>query len=208
MTSIKDAIKLYMDSEEHKNLLSKGGINGDGHKVGATVDECEVVRLCPIAEQANPITKMDKDLGMLKSCKHLRLSTNSIDKIANLSMLPNLTVLSMGRNQLKSLAGVADVSETLVQLWVSYNKIASLSEVAKLPKLEVLFMSNNLVSSMGEVDRLSALPKLRDVNLINNPVSTGEENWRLQILKRLPALKIIDGALVEDEERENASSLA
>ena len=62
-TSCKDAIKMWETAE------------------GKVAAESEDVRLCPISLQAPVIQKMDAALSGLKKCKHLQLSTNSIDKI-------------------------------------------------------------------------------------------------------------------------------
>jgi|TARA_B100000524_G_scaffold291099_3_gene165963 dynein light chain 1 len=80
-TSCKDAIKHWEAAE------------------GKVAAEAEDVRLCPIAMQMPLIQKMDGSLQQLKKCKHLRLSTNSIDKISNLHGLDCLEILSVGRNQ-------------------------------------------------------------------------------------------------------------
>ena len=58
--------------------------------------------------------------------RHLSLSTNNIDKIAALSGLDNLEILSLGRNQLKKIENVEPVAATLKQLWVSYNLLDKL----------------------------------------------------------------------------------
>jgi len=157
--------------------------------------------------QMDVIKKMDASLQSLKKCKHLRLSTNSIDKISNLHGLDSLEILSMGRNQIKKLEGLEPVQDTLKQLWMSYNNLASLSGIEKLANLEVLFLSNNKIASWGEVERLANLPKLRDLLLSGNPIhakAQEEGNWRIEVLKRLPNLKILDGALIDDDEREQA----
>ena len=88
MTSIKDAIKLWEQAE------------------GKVATEATDIRLCPIALQHPLIQKMDGTLGTLKKCKHLRLSTNSIDKITALGGMDSLHTLSMGRNQLKKIEGL------------------------------------------------------------------------------------------------------
>ena len=89
-------------------------------------------------------------LSSLTACEHLSLSTNVIDKMASLGGMPNLRVLSVGRNGIKKIDKVAgrrgvkttsattarrgthrspplhkleDVSGTLEELWISYNKI-------------------------------------------------------------------------------------
>ena len=43
--------------------------------------------------------------------------------MANLSGLPNLEILSLGRNLLKRFDALDGVSATLRELWVSYNQI-------------------------------------------------------------------------------------
>mmetsp|Transcript_6786 Transcript_6786/g.20627 ORF Transcript_6786/g.20627 Transcript_6786/m.20627 type:complete len:194 (-) Transcript_6786:522-1103(-) len=191
-TSVKDAIKAFEASAE------------------CVAAEAEDVRLCPISLQLPLITKLDASLGTLKACKHLRLSTNAIDKISNLNGLDNLEILSLGRNAIKSLNGIDPVADTLKQLWISYNQIGSLAGVEKLQNLEVLFMSNNKINSWSEVERLANCPKLRDLLLKGNPLEStcaDTAEWRVQIVKRLPGLKTLDGLLVDDEEREKASQL-
>ena len=66
---------------------------------------------------------MDSSLSALRACRHLALSTNSLDKIGNLTGLEKLEVLSLGRNCLKKLENLEAVAGTLQQLWVSYNQI-------------------------------------------------------------------------------------
>ena len=73
MTSCKEAIK---------------DIEVDG-KVAADMEE---VRLCPIAMMKPLITKMDNSLSGLKKCKHLRMSSNSIQKIEGLAGMDSLQV--------------------------------------------------------------------------------------------------------------------
>lgn len=151
-TSCKDAIKLFEQAE------------------GKVAADCEDVRLCPISLQQPVIQKMDASLSSLKKCKHLRLSTNSIDKITGLNGMEQLQILSLGRNQIKSFQGLEAVQDTLEQLWVSYNQIGSLAGVEKLQNLQVLYMSNNKVDKWTEVERLKELPKLRDLLMVGNPL--------------------------------------
>ena len=77
-TSCKDAIKKW----EETIGTQLGEAAGTG-PVKAT--EAEDVRLCPITWQMPLIEKMDASLSTLKKCRHLRLSSNSIDKISSLS---------------------------------------------------------------------------------------------------------------------------
>ena len=68
-----------------------------------------------------------------------------LPSIQNLQNLKNLKILSLGRNLIKSLAGIEAVGETLEQLWISYNKINNLQPLVKLEKLHTLYMAHNLV---------------------------------------------------------------
>ncbi|XP_048456520.1 dynein axonemal light chain 1 isoform X1 [Rhincodon typus] len=95
--------------------------------------------------QVPPIEKMDASLSTLSNCEKLSLSTNCIEKIANLNGLKKLTILSLGRNNIKNLNGLEAVGETLEELWISYNLIEKLKGIHAMRKLQVLYMSNNLV---------------------------------------------------------------
>ena len=174
-TSCKDAIKAWETAE------------------GKVAADSEDVRLCPISLQMPVIQKMDASLSGLKKCKHLRLSTNSIDKITGLNGMECLTILSLGRNQLRKIEGLDANCDTLEQLWVSYNQIGTLAGIEKLHNLTTLFMSNNKIADWKEVERLASLPKLRDLLMVGNPLwqtHQAEGNWRVEMLKRLPNIKV------------------
>ena len=89
--------------------------------------------------------QMDSTLAALSSCEKLSLSTNMITGIANLHNMKSLTILSLGRNLIKNLAGIEVVGDTLQQLWISYNKIEKLAPMAKLVNLKTLYMAHNNV---------------------------------------------------------------
>ncbi|XP_015763852.1 PREDICTED: dynein light chain 1, axonemal-like isoform X2 [Acropora digitifera] len=86
--------------------------------------------------------------------RKLSLSTNCIEKIANLNGLRNIKILSLGRNNIKNLNGLEAVADTLQELWVSYNNIEKLKGIGVLKKLKVLYMSNNQVKAWDEFQKL------------------------------------------------------
>ena len=81
----------------------------------------------------------------LINCQKLVLSTNAIDKIANLNGLKCLRILSLSRNNIKMVNGLDVVGDTLEELWISYNNIEKLKGITVLKKLKVLKMTNNKV---------------------------------------------------------------
>merc|ERR1712002_640771 len=169
-------------------------------ETGQKASEAEHVKL--ISQQPS-IEKMDASLSTLSMCMKLSLSTNCIEKIANLNGLKNLRVLSLGRNNIKSLTGLEAVGDTLEELWISFNMIEKLKGINVLKKLKILYMSNNLVKDWGEFQKLADLPGLEDLLFVGNPLEekhTGDGDWREQATKRLPKLKKLDGIPVVREE--------
>jgi len=154
--------------------------------------------------QIPPIEKMDASLSTLVSCVRLSLSTNCIEKIVNLNGLKNLKILSLGRNNIKSFAGLEVVSETLAELWISYNQIEKLKGINVLKRLKVLYMSNNQLKDWTEFQRLTEVPQLEDLLLVGNPLEekhTADGDWKDQVALRLRKLKKLDGVpVIRDEE--------
>lgn len=165
--------------------------------------ECKEVKLTGVYP---PIEKMDASLSTLTSCQQLSLSTNAIEKIANLNGLKNLTILSLGRNNIKSLTGLEAVGDTLKQLWISNNNIEKLKGINVLKKLQILWMSNNKVGEWSEFNKLIEMPCLEDLLFVGNPLEekqSADGTWRDEVAKKLPKLKKLDGVpIVRQEEEE------
>ncbi|NWS33338.1 DNAL1 protein, partial [Polioptila caerulea] len=190
-------------------------------KTGQKASEAKEVKLYG---QVPPVEKMDSALSALVNCEKLSLSTNCIDRIANLNNLKNLRILSLGRNNIKNLNGLEAVAETLEELWISYNLIEKLRGIRVMKKLKVLYMSNNLVKDWdvlsmfhnlvgvlafvvaAEFVRLAELPVLEELVFVGNPLqekfATDQNSWIEEATKRVPKLKKLDGTLVVKEEEE------
>uniref|UniRef100_H0XIT0 Dynein axonemal light chain 1 n=1 Tax=Otolemur garnettii TaxID=30611 RepID=H0XIT0_OTOGA len=159
--------------------------------------------------QIPPIEKMDASLSMLANCEKLSLSTNCIEKIANLNgLISNLRPHILNSNEIKNLNGVEAVGDTLEELWISYNFIEKLKGIHVMKKLKILYMSNNLVKDWAEFVKLAELPCLEDLVFVGNPLEekhSAENNWIDEATKRVPKLKKLDGTPVikEDEEEDN-----
>ncbi|XP_056282007.1 dynein axonemal light chain 1 [Pseudoliparis swirei] len=173
-------------------------------KSGERVSESKAIKLYG---QVPAIEKMDASLSILTNCEKLSLSTNCIEKITNLNGLKNLRILSLGRNNIKSLNGLEAVGETLEELWISYNLIEKLKGVQSMKKLRVFYMSNNLVKDWVEFVRLADLPCLADLVFVGNPLEekhSAEGTWMDEASKRLPNLRKLDGNPIIKQEEEEA----
>ncbi|KAM6335730.1 dynein axonemal light chain 1 [Podargus strigoides] len=178
-------------------------------KNGQKASEAKEVKLYG---QIPPVERMDESLSTLVNCEKLSLSTNCIERIANLNSLKNLRILSLGRNNIKNLNGLEAVADTLEELWISYNFIEKLRGIRVMKKLKVLYMSNNLVKDWAEFVRLAEVPLLEDLVFVGNPLqekyaSDQKNNWIDEATKRLPKLKKLDGILLikEEEDEEGAN---
>ncbi|XP_030855209.1 dynein light chain 1, axonemal [Strongylocentrotus purpuratus] len=191
-TTIKEALSRW-EAKEMENSESK-------EKVKAS--DAKAVKLF---FQIPPIDKMDASLSTLANCEQLSLSTNMIEKIANLNGLKSLKILSLGRNLIKNLNGLEAVSDTLQELWISYNFIEKLKGIQVLKKLKVLYMSNNSVKDWGEFDKLNQLPCLVELVFVGNPLEekhSADGDYITLVMKKLPGLKKLDGEPLVDNKME------
>jgi len=185
-TSIKEALSKW----EEKN--------------GMKASESSEVKLCALLP---PIEKMDASLSTISGCQKLSLSTNCIEKIANLNGLKGLKILSLGRNSIKNLNGLEAVGDSLEELWISYNLIDKLKGIHVLKKLKVLYMSNNLVRDWGEFGKLADIQTLVELVFVGNPLEekhSSEGDWMEKVTKVLKNLKKIDGSpIIKNDEEED-----
>ncbi|KAK2508749.1 hypothetical protein MC885_011580 [Smutsia gigantea] len=182
---------------------SSNGRNGKSNNNQRSLSQMEKTSQKPseakeikLYAQIPPIEKMDASLSTLANCEKLSLSTNCIEKIANLNGLKNLRILSLGRNNIKNLNGLEAVGDTLEELWISYNFIEKLKGIHVMKKLKILYMSNNLVKDWAEFLKLAELPCLEDLVFVGNPLEekhSAEGNWIEEATKRVPKLKKLDG---------------
>ncbi|SOV13598.1 dynein light chain 1, putative [Plasmodium gaboni] len=165
-------------------------------------DEEEVSFICNIPL----IEKLDNSINTLDKCKRLSLSTNRIEKLIPMSGLKNIEILSLGRNCIKKIQYLEDISGTLKQLWLSYNYIDKLDNLQSLKKLQVLYIFHNKIKSIEEIDKLNTLPELVELGLKGNPIYEGKTNeyMKLLILKKLPQLKIVDNETITEKQRNDA----
>ncbi|CDU17204.1 dynein light chain 1, putative [Plasmodium yoelii] len=173
------------------------------HKTGKKISEEENVSfICNIPL----IEKLDQSINTLEKCKRLSLSTNRIEKFVPMS---GLKILSIGRNCIKKLQFLEDISGTLKQLWISYNNIDKLDNLQSLKNLQVLYLFHNKIKCLEEIDKLNTLPELIELGLKGNPIYEGRTNeyMKLVILKKLPQLKVVDNETITEKQRNDALTI-
>lgn len=174
-----------------KGIAFKDALKKWAEKTGEVPSEAVVVKL---NGWIPPIDKLDQSLGTLTNCESLHLSTNMIDKLTCLNMLPKVKIFSIGRNNLKTFNGIEGLVETLEQLWASYNSVDKLKPLSNLKHLKVLYMSNNNVKDVNELKHLSEIASLEDLVLKGCPVEGNlGDNYRTKVAEVLPQLKKLDG---------------
>ncbi|KAH8238985.1 hypothetical protein KR038_011536 [Drosophila bunnanda] len=145
--------------------------------------------------QYPPIEKMDPILNTLTECQKLSLSSNMIEKITGISGMKNLRVLSLARNNLKTLNGIEPLAETLEELWVSYNNIEKIKPLEAMKALKVFYISHNVIKDWTEFGRMGIPPNLSDISFVGNILSENMEPtaFAAEAIRRLPNLKKLDG---------------
>lgn len=131
--------------------------------------------------------KLTEDMVMMRTkcdrfdlIKNLNVWGNDLVDVSVLRRMPNLRVLSM-----------------------PVNKIRTLSDLAHCPLLSELYLRKNSVTDLAEVRNLQALQGLEVLWLSENPVAS-LPYYRPYILQHLPNLRKIDSQDVTDQERREA----
>lgn len=116
--------------------------------------------------------------------------------------MKNLKILSLARNNIKSLSGLDTVADTLEQLWISYNIIEKTKGIGVLKKLKVLYIGNNKIKDWCEFANFQECTELEDFLFVGNPLyeSTDECVYKAEVKKRMLNLKTLDGQPVSRDE--------
>lgn len=118
-------------------------------------------------------TKTDK----INCIKSLNLWGNDLEDVSCLVNVPNLEVVSL-----------------------SVNKIKTLKPFSKLAKLRDLYLRNNKISTFSEINYLKNNANLRVLTLNENPISD-LPNYRKKVIQLLPQLVKFDEKVITIEEK-------
>jgi dynein light chain 1 len=88
--------------------------------------------------------------------------------MVNLPGLRQIEILSLSRNNIKKIAGLEEIGQTLKELWLSYNYIERLDGLQPCVKLHTLYIGNNRIKVWDEVDKLKDLPEIANVLFVGN----------------------------------------
>ena len=185
--------------EKQEYMSCKAAVKRWEQTSGEYASDATEVKMLGLLPQ---LQKLDKSLAAFESVEKLSLSTNAIEKM-EFPQFSQLKVLSLGRNRIKRISGLENVSHSLEQLWISYNYIEKFDGLFCCTNLHTLFMSHNKVKSWGELGRLQELPALRNVQFTGNPIYQSEdrEENASKVLDRVPQVEQIDGHPVTEAMR-------
>lgn len=124
-------------------------------------------------------TKCEK----LEGIKNLNLWGCDLEDISIIRDLPNLEVVSL-----------------------SINKIKTLKDFANLRYLRELYIRKNMVSELDDVNYLKKCNNLRTLWLNENPLAESK-NYRAFVIKTLPQIVKLDDIPITNEERNNINNL-
>lgn len=77
--------------------------------------------------------------------QELVLRDNKLLRVPSLEKYSNLTLLDVSFNKVTSMNGLATVSSTLLELYLSKNEIGKIEEIEHLVKLRVLELGSNKI---------------------------------------------------------------
>ncbi|MDH5681063.1 MAG: leucine-rich repeat domain-containing protein [Spirochaetota bacterium] len=109
------------------------------------------------------LTKLPKEIGQLKSLKHLYLAANRLKELpVSLSNLKKLVLLDVSDNKLHSIPEELGQLKGLEYLFLSYNKLRKLPwGIGQLKDLkELILYGNELTSVPQEIGQMKNLKKL------------------------------------------------
>ncbi|XP_033216816.1 nischarin-like [Belonocnema kinseyi] len=169
-TKLRNIVELAMCEEVHKHID-----NANDSHVWLKVTRLDLSDNC--------IETIDEAIKLMPHIEILTLNNNRLQEIANVTLLPRLSQLSLASNSFKSLPDDLHTKlGQIVHLDLSQNSLKSLASFAKLYCLEELDVSCNRIANIEEVKYIGNLPCLENLRLTGNPVSTIVD-YRVKVLE-------------------------
>lgn len=119
---------------------------------------------------SNGISKVE-NLPKSTTLKYLELGANKIATIEGLEAVPNLEQLFFGQNRISSMLGLG-VLRHLRVVSIQSNRLTKIEGLAQLPEtLEELYLSHNRIEELP-LEEWSALPNLRILDVSGNRITS------------------------------------
>ncbi|KAJ9167871.1 hypothetical protein P3X46_019461 [Hevea brasiliensis] len=96
----------------------------------------------------------------LSGLEELVLRDNKLTKIPDVSIFKSLLVFDVSFNEIGSLHGLSNVSNTLKELYVSKNEVTKMEEIDHLYQLQILELGSNRLRVMENLHNLTNLQEL------------------------------------------------
>jgi protein phosphatase 1 regulatory subunit 7 len=173
---------------------------------------------------ANRIRIMDEEeLSGLVNLEELWMGKNKIEKITGLEKLTKLRRLDLQSNRLEVVENLTSQVDTLEEIYLAHNgittegasqptglaqdwkvlsvvdlqrnRLTSANVFAHIKTLEELWLSGNKISTLEDIQALSALPSLDTIYLEYNPLQE-DPLYRKMIVEVMPCLKQIDANMI------------
>lgn len=160
-----------------------------------------------LKEPRNETIRKIENLHLVPNLQLLNLSYNSIERIDGLRCLSrSLIELNLAENQITAIENLSFLHR-LERLNLSGNKIASLpSSISHLVSLKTFRIARNQLSSPKELDHLSPLTQLARLRIDGNPFSS-HMHTSLYAVFSLPQLEALNGVAVNDDAKVEAKLL-
>jgi hypothetical protein len=129
------------------------------------------------------IVKMRTKSDKLDGVKNINLWGNELEDITVVKQMPNLEVVSL-----------------------SVNKIRSLKDFGYLKNLRELYLRKNMITDLNEITYLSKCPNLRTLWLSENPIAD-MKGYRMFVINKLPQITKLDDNVITPEEKQAAQNV-
>uniref|UniRef100_A0A7S3IV55 Uncharacterized protein n=1 Tax=Strombidium inclinatum TaxID=197538 RepID=A0A7S3IV55_9SPIT len=193
------------ESTQHLRFLTKVDLTGN------KITKLRKI-LCP--ELKNLVLDQNEiaecELNQHTALEHLSLNKNKLVSLAGLANLTNLKTLSVSENEnLTSISGITNCPN-LKKLVVSANpKLEGFDKVPDLPGLEEITLNGCPIAKVEDVEKLGSLKNLKAINIAETPLAEEKgDDIKKEILIALDQLKIktVNGEEITAEEVADAKN--
>ena len=141
-------------------------------KASSNFKEIQKIKITNVSNKYDPDIDLPNEIGELPNLTILDLRNDKIKSIPeSIGQLPNLTILELGDNNITSLPESIGNLSQLTRLDLENNKLRALPEsIGNLSQLTFLHLNNNKITALPE--SIGNLSHLENLNLMNNKLTS------------------------------------